>query len=229
MSTALGTQRDLRVDFIRGLALIFIFWDHIPGNFLGNVTLRTVGFSDAAEVFVFLAGYASALAYGGRLAQRGYFVTALHILRRSWILYIAHVFLLTQLMALIFIANGYVETRDFVQETGLSYFVGNPERALVDGMLLRFKPGLLHFLVLAYCVTLLLPHGPWLQMRLAQAVQLMGRHFCRSGFIVRSPPAAEIQRSKAARQSRHTLGKGSRRADAATCRFGNVPNYFAPW
>jgi len=161
MQSQTGTGRDLRVDFLRGLALIFIFWDHIPGNILGQLTLRNIGFSDAAEVFVFLAGYGAALAYSRRLLQSNYFVTALHILGRSWTLYIAHVFLLSQLMALIFIANNYVETRDFVEETGLGYFVGNPTQALVDGLLLRFKPGLMDplplYIVLLVALAALLP------------------------------------------------------------------------
>jgi hypothetical protein len=33
-----------------------IFVDHIPGNVLSLVTLHNFGFSDAAEVFVLLAG-----------------------------------------------------------------------------------------------------------------------------------------------------------------------------
>lgn len=41
--------RDPRIDFFRGLALIFIFWDHVPHNPLGQITLRNIGFSDAAE------------------------------------------------------------------------------------------------------------------------------------------------------------------------------------
>ena len=47
--------RDHRIDFFRGLALIFIFWDHIPHNPLAELTVRNFGLSDAAEIFVFLA------------------------------------------------------------------------------------------------------------------------------------------------------------------------------
>ncbi len=143
MTTPTTSQRDLRIDFLRGLALIFIFWDHIPGNWMGHITLRNIGFSDAAELFVFLAGYAAALAYQRRYRTQGYFVTALHILRRIWVLYIAHVFLLAQLMAVIFIVNDFVPTRDFIEETGLRYFVSNPVKALVDALMLRFKPVLM--------------------------------------------------------------------------------------
>jgi hypothetical protein len=44
--------RDHRIDFFRGLALIFIFWDHIPHNPLAELTVRNFGFSDAAEIFL---------------------------------------------------------------------------------------------------------------------------------------------------------------------------------
>jgi hypothetical protein len=46
-------RRDLRLDACRGLALWFIFIDHIPDNALGRLTLRNYGFSDTSEVFVF--------------------------------------------------------------------------------------------------------------------------------------------------------------------------------
>jgi hypothetical protein len=52
-----GDRRDLRLDACRGLALWFIFIDHIPDNALAWLTLRNYGFSDATEVFVFVSGY----------------------------------------------------------------------------------------------------------------------------------------------------------------------------
>ena len=57
-------RRDPRVDFFRGLALVFMFWDHLPDNPLGLITIRNFGLSDAAEIFVFLAGYSAAMAWG---------------------------------------------------------------------------------------------------------------------------------------------------------------------
>jgi len=52
-----GDRRDLRLDACRGLALWFIFLDHIPNSSLDWLTLRNYGFSDASEVFVFVSGY----------------------------------------------------------------------------------------------------------------------------------------------------------------------------
>jgi len=149
--------RDLRIDFFRGLALIFIFWDHVPDNPLAQLTVRNFGFSDAAEIFVFLAGYAAILAYG-RISQRdGYMVACVRILRRTWVLYVVHIFLLTLLMGIVFVANHYVETRDMIQEMGLQHFVAAPQQALADQLLLRFKPNLTDPLPLYILLLLALP------------------------------------------------------------------------
>ncbi|MEX5543739.1 OpgC family protein [Pseudomonas poae] len=153
--------RDPRIDFFRGLALIFIFWDHVPHNPLGQITLRNLGFSDAAEVFVFLAGYASVLAYGKVLQREGYWMAALKILRRTWVLYVVHIFLLAMLMGIVFFANSHVETRDLVAEMGLTHFVTHPQQALTDELLLRFKPNLMDplplYIVLLAGLSLVLP------------------------------------------------------------------------
>ncbi len=149
--------RDPRIDFFRGLALIFIFWDHVPHNPLGQITLRNFGFSDAAEVFVFLAGYASVLAYSKVLQREGYWMACLKILRRAWVLYVVHIFLLAMLMGIVFFANSKVETRDLVQEMGLTHFITNPQQALTDELLLRFKPKLMDPLPLYIVLLLGLP------------------------------------------------------------------------
>jgi len=155
------TERDHRIDFFRGLALIFIFWDHVPHNPLGQITLRNFGFSDAAEVFVFLAGYAAVLAYGKILARDGYFFTCVKILRRAWVLYVVHIFLLAMLMGIVFFANSHVETRDLVEEMGMHHFITNPQQALTDELLLRFKPNLMDplplYIVLLAGLPLVLP------------------------------------------------------------------------
>jgi hypothetical protein len=153
--------RDHRIDFYRGLALLFIFWDHIPHNPWAYLTVRNFGFSDAAEIFVFLAGYAAVMAYG-RIARRdGMAIAAFHILRRAWTLYVVHIFVLVMLMGVVFVANQQVDTRDMIQEMNLGYFIGNPQQALVDEMLLRFKPNLMDplplYIVLLAGLPLILP------------------------------------------------------------------------
>jgi hypothetical protein len=176
---AMTTERDHRIDFFRGLALIFIFWDHVPHNPLGQITLRNFGFSDAAEVFVFLAGYAAVLAYGKILARDGYLIACVKILRRAWVLYVVHIFLLAMLMGIVFFANSHVETRDLVEEMGMHHFISNPQQALIDELLLRFKPNLMDplplYIVLLAGLPLVLPifvRKPWVVVAMSFAVYL---------------------------------------------------------
>ncbi|MEZ5494710.1 MAG: OpgC domain-containing protein [Pseudomonadales bacterium] len=161
MQPARPSTRDLRIDFFRGLALIFIFWDHIPGTLFGEITMRNFGFSDAAELFVFLSGVSVAIAYSKRLQRKGYVSAVMHLLQRTWTLYIAHVFVLTQLMAMLFIVNDHVLTRDYVNEMGLRYFLDNPKQALIASSLLKFRPGLMDplplYIVLLGMFALMLP------------------------------------------------------------------------
>ena len=63
MVTQQHGSRLASVDFWRGFALVTIFVNHIPGNILEPFTHKNFGFSDAAEVFVFLAGVGVAFAY----------------------------------------------------------------------------------------------------------------------------------------------------------------------
>ena len=91
MATAGKPQRDVRLDFFRGLALWLIFLDHIPGNIVNWFTLRNYGFSDAAELFIFISGYTAAFVYGRTMRERGFVVAGARILRRAWQIYVAHV------------------------------------------------------------------------------------------------------------------------------------------
>ena len=52
--------RELRLDLFRGLALWLIFVDHVSPDVLTWFTIRSYGFSDAAEIFIFISGYTAA-------------------------------------------------------------------------------------------------------------------------------------------------------------------------
>jgi hypothetical protein len=58
-------QRSVEVDFLRGLVLLVIMLDHVSGSVLSRFMLHEYAYCDAAEVFVFLGGYATAAAYVG--------------------------------------------------------------------------------------------------------------------------------------------------------------------
>ncbi|MBB2178702.1 OpgC family protein [Gluconacetobacter tumulicola] len=83
-----GGRRDHRIDALRGVALLMMFVDHIPQNVLNRFTLRNVGFADAAEIFVLLAGYASWLAYGRNFQRVGLRAGVGRVWRRCARLYV---------------------------------------------------------------------------------------------------------------------------------------------
>lgn len=76
--------RDPRLDMFRGLALVMIFINHVPGTVYENFTNRNFGFSDAAEAFVFMSGMAAGLAYSGRFITANSWGTYWTAITRVW-------------------------------------------------------------------------------------------------------------------------------------------------
>jgi hypothetical protein len=140
------SQRDLRLDFFRGLSLIFIFIDHIPGDILSNVTLHAFSFCDAAEVFVFISGYTAAAAYGGVLKRKGAFLAAARVYHRVWQLYVAHVFLFVLFVAEASYSVLVLHTNDIYEARWVQELVDQPHAAITNALLLRFQPGFLDIL-----------------------------------------------------------------------------------
>ena len=56
-----SADRHLRVDLVRGVALLIIFSDHVVGNPIRDFMPISLGFSDMAEVFIFLSGYVNGI------------------------------------------------------------------------------------------------------------------------------------------------------------------------
>jgi hypothetical protein len=135
--------RDLRLDFFRGIALFLIFIDHIPGNVLGQFTIRSLGFSDAAEVFIFVSGYTAALVYGGAILKRGTIVATAKIFYRVWQIYVAHIFIFLIYLALISFNTLNFPDQMFSKELRVAKFFTEPYIAVIRVLELRFQPAFL--------------------------------------------------------------------------------------
>jgi hypothetical protein len=132
-----GDRRDLRLDACRGLALWFIFLDHIPDNFLGWLTLHNYGFSDTTEVFFFVSGYTCMLAYGGALREQGWRATVTRALRRGWEIYVAFLLLLIAYLVAVQVVGG---GSAFLDETNAAVFFANPGAAIVRAAVMQYTP-----------------------------------------------------------------------------------------
>jgi hypothetical protein len=148
-------NRDLRIDFFRGLALWWIFTDHIPGNVLGYYSLRNFALCDATEVFVLLAGFGAGIAYGSTMDRRGYAYAAVDVVRRAWTLFIAHIFLFVVYAAQVGYSASALDHISYLDESHLDVLADAPYRALLEALVLRYQPSLLNILPL-YVVLLLM-------------------------------------------------------------------------
>ena len=181
MGTAVR-ERDLRLDFFRGIALIFIFLDHIPANKLAYFTLGSWSFCDAAEMFVFISGYTAALVFGQMTARLGFGLTALRVLNRCWVLYVAHIFLFVAFTAQVSFTAERFANPMFVEEMSVDKFLEAPHLAVINALLLSFQPAFMDilplYIVLMLTLALFLPfvaRAPWAAIGLSFLLYLVAQ------------------------------------------------------
>src|SRR4051795_12373950 len=165
ISLPAGSERELRLDLFRGLALWLIFIDHLPPSILTWFTIRNYGFSDATEIFIFISGYTAAFVYGRAMLERGFVVATARILKRVWQIYVAHVFLFTIFLAEIsFVATSF-ENPLYTEEMGILDFLRQPDVIIVQALLLKFRPVNMDVLPLYIVLMLFLPLILWTMKR----------------------------------------------------------------
>lgn len=132
----LALGRDLRLDVCRGIALWCIFLDHIPNNVFSWLTLRHYGFSDAAEVFMFVSGVTCALSYGAVRRREGWWAVFAHTLLRGWEIYAAFLILTITLVVVVH-ASG---SDRFAGEANVKILLQQPGAALTHAAILMYRP-----------------------------------------------------------------------------------------
>jgi hypothetical protein len=140
--------RDARIDVIRGLCLLIIFINHMPGNLLAGYTPHNFGFSDAADIFVLLAGVSATLAYGGLIEQRGLPIAALKLGARLWTLYIAHIAVFIIVCGVIAVAVTRTQNPLYIELINVQPFFRDTPEALVGALTLTYQPSYLDILPL---------------------------------------------------------------------------------
>jgi hypothetical protein len=132
--------RELRLDLFRGLALWLIFIDHVSPDVLCWFTIRSYGFSDAAEIFIFISGYTAAFVYGRAMFESGFEIATARILRRVWQIYAAHILLFTLVVAEVSYVAITLQKPFYAKEMEVVAFLNQPGPAMVQALLLRYRP-----------------------------------------------------------------------------------------
>jgi hypothetical protein len=158
-------MRDVRLDFFRGLALLCIFIDHTPGNILGFVTVRAYGLSDAAEMFVLIAGYTAVLAYSRAFERDGMLGGSGRIGRRLRDLYAAHLLLTVVCAILLALAAQWFENPLYYEHVNLTPYAYDPLGAIWRTLALYYQLGYLNILPLYIVLLAWFPLLWWLMQR----------------------------------------------------------------
>lgn len=167
--------RDLRLDLFKGLALLVIFINHVGGNPLAKVTPSRFGPSDAAEVFVFISGYAVALAYGAIQAERGFLACqrkALSRCRQLWVANIATMLACGGIVAAATLGGG-LSMAESNRLASFGPFLDAPLTALAWHGALLYLPYAFDILALYIVLIALVPAYLWLHGRFGAAAFLL--------------------------------------------------------
>ena len=158
-AAAVPRQRDLRLDFFRGIGMFIIFIAHVPNNDWSLWIPARFGFSDATEIFVFCSGMASAIAFASVFEKRGFWMGTARIAHRSWQVYWAHI-------GLFFAAAAMLSAADILLDTGtkniaslnLQKFISTETAACLAGLFtLTYVPNLFDILPMYLVILMLIP------------------------------------------------------------------------
>jgi len=156
--------RDLRLDLFRGLAMFIILIAHIPYNKVAGYIPARYGWSDAAEIFVFCSGMASALAFGKVFVRRGWLMGTARVAYRVWQVYWAHVALFVAIAATmaaldlsgIFDRYGSFD-KSYVATLNLTGFFENTQAGLVGLLTLTYVPNYFDILPMYLVILAMIP------------------------------------------------------------------------
>lgn len=164
--------RDQRLDVFRGLALITIFINHVPGNLYENLTSRNFGFSDAAEAFVLMSGIAVGLAYSRGFRSGPFFEACMKVWRRAGVLYVTHI--VTSVIAIGIVAAGalYLGVYEMLTRINFGPLLAKPLETMVGLPLLGHQLG--YFNILPLYAVLLVISPLYIMIGLRSLLALIG-------------------------------------------------------
>jgi hypothetical protein len=149
--------RDARIDMFRGLALLMIFINHVPGNAWENFTSRNFGFSDSAEAFVFMSGLAAGLAYSGRFIIGPIWPAITKVWARARQLYFVHLSITMIALGIFAGAALWFGLYDLLGKNNLAPIFASPLEGMIGLPLLTHQLGYLNILPLYTTLLLVTP------------------------------------------------------------------------
>ena len=136
------------IDFWRGFALLTIFIDHVPGLIFADYTMRHYGLSDAAELFVFLAGWSLRLLMDGRKEPMSLPSAVMRLETRAMTIFFAQLIITQMALALTAAGSILLENPLFLDWNNAAAAFEDPLQTQVGIVLLSHQMGFFDILPL---------------------------------------------------------------------------------
>lgn len=176
--------RDLRLDMFRGIALVMIFINHVPGTVYENFTSRNFGFSDAAESFVFMSGLAAGLAYSNRFRAGSLWAACAKVWARARQLYFVHITITMLCLAIFAGAAKWFGLGEVLAKNNIAPLFQQPLSTLIGIPLLTHQLGYLNILPLYMSLLLVTPlvlliglRKPWVMLAVSVLLWIAAGQF----------------------------------------------------
>lgn len=165
------TRRDVALDLMRGVAIVFVIINHIQQPSLWHVvTVERVGLVTGAEVFVLVSGIVLGMVHRRRVATAGWASSARILLRRSLTLYLTSVAVIVTVFLLRYVPgldNSSLST--YTDGSGTVYDLyersNEPLRFLRGVLLLIYGPGEFNIMGLYVVLLAVAPLGTYLLVK----------------------------------------------------------------
>jgi hypothetical protein len=165
------------IDFWRGFALVTIFINHIPGNYFERFTYSGYILSDAAELFVFLAGWSLALATDAKSVPDPPGRVILRVASRTLEVYRVQIVITVLAIAIIAAAAVYLDNPILLEWHNAGPFFADPVQNAIGLVLLTYQLGYFNILPLYVVLLAVGPIfilsarlSPWLALALSATV-----------------------------------------------------------
>lgn len=155
----------MRLDVFRGLALVMIYINHVPGTIFENFTSRNFGFSDAAEGFVIMSGIAAGLAYSVAPPADRPWSNARRAWSRSWTLYMVHIATMTMAIGISAAAARWFGATEMIEVNNMAVLFDDSIGVMIGMPLLLFHLGYFDILPLYTVLIAATPGMIWLGRR----------------------------------------------------------------
>ena len=183
-ASAVPAGRDPRLDMFRGLALVMIFINHVPGTIYETFTNRNFGFSDSAEAFVFMSGMAAGLAYSSGFRNGNLWSAIMRVWARARQLYFVHIAITMLCLAIFAGAALWFEMPVVLMKNNVEPVIRYPLQSLIGIPLLTHQLGYLNILPLYTTLLLAAPlfiliglRKPWIMLALSIAIWALAGQF----------------------------------------------------